>query len=1110
MTRKKAKTKINVRPDEFHTLANPMVAGMLSDDQYASSAATFISRGAAADFQANFQRLYQKQRFRRLFNASATKIEQFSAGKLFRDQVTPQRLLQLYLSLVLQHAAEIRAFVELRGHFETSLLAGEYDHALSLLEVLRERVGESLWYVRNRILVLSYQGKLQEMQDFAEACKSRSSDSFVTYLINCFLLIASDPLLHLQKIIQRTINELEEAGINEWADLLSLMFVPRPLFARWSALTCFPVIQTFGVIDQYHLIASLSAEILAYEVDARAEPEFAQELAEFIEEIGSIIGDDTIPDLARLDAHDSDDDTYSSSLVRMYERDECVLLITEFRASFRELRTPFALANLVAKAEATCKTNLFGPGQGPISDVIRHLSSLYNLSASPTHTADLISAIVVQLNHFRGSNQLQLSLFASLPLRYESEDRQWLARVAVISNADATPWTKTLSIDTDPILAHAYVSGVQALPRYRVIKHEIRTRALSRQEADGQLDAYRRAVPLQKDYYELVSTYLSNTDALGDLIPLCAETLADQPNAFVAFPMRKLMEYIEKTGTHTLDALIIAYYYVKKIDSKKEYLLNETFEEFIISNDVSRPSELFATLNDADPRSVVFYRDISTLETMDFLGAFKDSNHLRSERVKILDHLRDLTLIEPDQHRAEVDEIVMQVVVDSGATEFNVAKIDVNDRVLRRDLSQDVSSLLVLYKSVKDGTEEKFFRVDGELLDGDTAQAVVAGDRNTTLLKIVNLVQDAFLYDDKHGLDKNLSAEIRHGFFSNLMRSRLEEARLLTEEDHNGEYKSNDYWLNSNTIIVDGILRAVDDQLKWFSANFNRLIEEAEEWMKVTADHKDTSRVFNYKLFLHDFRQFHTRAERSSSGDEFLQAFFDVLWAHTEDCLREMREKLNVEFKNSVDTLFQQLIERIVDAKSGVALVDLMAAITRVRNDIREDITTASEWFRRHVDYVSSARTLSELIEISIECFERVKGVRLNVVKDMMDLSTVRFDGREIKSFIVAFVNILENACRHSGFGASTAIRVLGAIDDASWTLQVENSVTSDKVQALNSNRMGQITEKMKGPTSLHMMRREGGSGLSKAYNQLRSISDHFDVNVFAEDAIFRTRISYD
>ncbi|GGD93694.1 hypothetical protein [Caballeronia grimmiae] len=1109
MSRKKAKAKTNSNKDAFNCLANPLIAGMLADDQYASTAATFISRRAVADFRSDFKQLYQRKRFRRLFNASATTIEEFSVANIFRDQVAPSRLLELYLSLVMQHAEELRTFVALRDRFEISVLAGQYNLASNLLDELREKIGESLWYIRNRILVLSYQGKLQEMQDFAESCKSRSSDSFVTYLINCFLLIASDPLLHLQKIVQRTINELKEAEINEWADLLSLLFVPRPLFARRENLTCLPVIQTFGIVDQYHLICTLSAEILAHEIVAQTELDFVRHLSIFIEEMGSAVGDEAVPSSDPLSVQGRGNNADSSRLVRLYENDQSVALINEFRTRFQQFRTPFALANLVAKAEAIANTGLFRPDQGPVSDVIRHLSSLYDFSASPTRTADLISSIVVQLNHFQGSSQLQLSLYASMPLRYESEDRQWLARLAAISNADATPWTRTLTKDADPILSHSYLSDSHTLPQYRIIKQQIRTLSSTREDVDAKLDAFRMTVPLKKDYYELASSYLSSVNALGDVIPLCAATLAQQPNAFVAFPMRKLIEHIERTNAHTLDSLIIAYYYVKKIDSKKEYLLNETFEEFILSNDAARPSDLFHLLDELDARPIVFYRDIATLETMDFLGAFKDSNDLRSERVKILDHLRDLTLIEPDQHRAEVDEIVMQVVVDSGATEFNVAKIDVNDRALRRDLSQDVSSLLALYKSVKDGTEEKFIRVDGELLDGDTAQAVVAGDRNTTLLKIVNLVQDAFLYDEKHGLDKNLSAEIRHGFFSNLMRSKLEEARLLTEKDQNGQYKSNEFWLNSNTIIVEGILRAVDDQLKWFSANFNQLVEKAEEWMKVTADHKDTSRVFNYKLFLHDFRQFHTRAERSASGEEFLQSFFDVLWSHTEDCLSEMREKLNVEFRNGVDALFQELIERITTAKSGVGLVDLMAAITRVRNDIREDITTASEWFRRHVDYVSSARNLSELTEISIECFERVKGVRLNIVRDMMDLSAIRFDGRQIKSFIVAFVNILENACRHSGFGAHTAIRVSSTIAGTTWTLQVENSVTPDKLEALTPDRLTQIVEKMKGPSSLHMMRKEGGSGLSKAYNQLRSIKDHFDVNIFAEDAIFRTRISY-
>ncbi|SOE87073.1 hypothetical protein SAMN05446935_7630 [Burkholderia sp. YR290] len=1086
-----------------------MVSGLLNDEKYESLAATFIAEESDQEFETLFHSLYQKPKFRATFNAPVKTIEKFFEKNIYRQGVAPRRFLALYKCLFIEHRSELNAFATLRLVFENHVLCGRYEAAGEILDQMRSLLGESLWLVRNRILLLSLQGKLQEMHDFSESCKDRCTDGFVTFLINCFVLVASDPLLHLRKFIRNTIEELSEAGIGDWADLLALVFVPRPMFAGPGKLKCLPVIQSFNVIDQYELVTRFAAESLP-EGGPEAKTDVSiEEITDFLDSLREHISDNAMPAVER--ANSDPQAVYTlDNVVKLYEADLYKEALDEFSRNIHSLQTPFALANIAAKARAISSSDLESEkSEGPVFDFIRNMQALYDLSMPPSQAAEPLSSLIVQFHHFTGNSQMQLCLYKCMPLHHNADDVKWLSRVTLFSTVDSTPWARLLSTDADPILSHRYLTPRESLPKHRKTKDQVRRDSPKGSSAMQLLEQYRQECVLQKDYLELASAYLQQQGLLRDLIPLCAITLSTQPNAYVCFPMRELCLLIEESRESSLDAVIIAHYYVKKIDAKKEYLLNEAFEEYIFSSGVERPGDLTDELSHDDLRSVVFFRDICTLETMDFLGSFEDSNDLRAERVRILDFLRDKDLLDPESHRAEVDEIVMQVVVDSGATQFNVAKIDVNDSAIRRAISQDVSSLLSLYKSVKDGTEEKFFRVDGQITSDDGPQAVVAGDKNTTMLKIVNLVQDAFLNDEKHGLDKNLSAEIRHGFFSNLMRSKLEEAKLITELDEDGNYKSNNYWLETNAIIVHSVLQEIDEQLKWFSASFNDLIAQAEEWMKVSSDSSDKSRVFNYKVLVHDFRMFHAQAEAVSSGEEFLDFCLETLWKRTELHLQEMREKLNVDLRASVDRLFDELIAKINSAKGGVALVELMSSIVKAKSDIQEDITTVSEWFRRQVDYVSHARSLNDLIDISVECFERVKGAKLNITKSADDLSLVEFAGRNIKSFIVALVNILENACRHSGYGVATDIQMTTRGRTGDWKISIENVVTEAKLELLTNERMTQIREKMKGPSSLHMMRREGGSGLSKAYNQLRSVSELFDIAVSRQNRNFVTEVRY-
>lgn len=1110
MSRKRSagRTKRLRQTESFKLLSNPLTAGMLSQESYAGYAANFIAKSAREVFREQFSHLYNKERFRELFNANNNLVEDFYKNGIFISGVDYRRALDLYAGIFEKHNVEIGIFVGLRDRFEAEVLRGEYDRALHILNEVVGELGESLWYIRNRIMLLGMKGSLQEMQEFAETCKERSKDPFITFLINCFLLVASDAQLHLEKLIKSTIAELEEAGKKASADLLRLFFVPRPLYGSPKKLNCLKLLQSFNVVDQYSLLIKLAPEDLYAHKENNSEQEYS-DLLGFLRDIRRSIRDHAIPQSRSCDPHDLDEEGVARHLVSLYERDEHALLIEEFMKHFNNLQTPFAFVNLIAKALAGNKGGSLPLVQGPIFELIAQLQKLYTLTASPNKIEENIGKIIIQLQGFVGCNQLQLCLYKSMPLRYRSEEWIQLAKIARNATSDFTPLSALLATTADPVLAYKYITDFEQLPEFRRLKAKIQKASSIEDEDIKALMSFVSDPASEKDIYETVSSCYLRLDQYGDLFRLAGDVLSHHPNSYIAFPMRELIDKIEIDRLCDLDALIIIYSYVAKIDSSKEYLLNESYEEFIENSGVKHPSELLVRLGVNDDRSVAFFRDISTLETMDFLGSFEDSNDLRAERVRILDYLRDVDKIGSERHRTEVDEIVLQVIVDAGATEFNVAKIDVNDIAIRRGLAEDFESLYQLYKSVQQEKEQQIIRLEGEILEGGGGTALVAGDKNTTLLRMLNLVEDAFMNDEKHGLDKNLSTEIRHGFFSNLMRSKLEEANLLTETGEDGEYESNVYWLSANALVTPEILLKLDSELKWFSASFNELIVEAEEWMKVSSDGGEDRRVFNYKTFLEDFEELKAVAEQSDDSDQLLDFSLSKLWDKTEICMQEMREKLNVELKGRVDSLFDELISRINDVKSGVLLLELMRAIVQTKSDIREDITTASEWFRRNTEYAATARSINDLIDISIECFERVKGVRLRVMKHVEDLTEFRLEGRHLKAFIVALVNILENACRHSGYAHSTPIEFITSIRDESWVLSIQNKVMVDVQEALLGEKIGEIEKKMKGPLSINMMRKEGGSGLGKAYNQLRSISNSFDMGVDIVDDYFVARVSH-
>jgi hypothetical protein len=1083
----------------YHVLGSPVASIAVKDEQYSALAAAFISHEDGKKFDTRFKALYAKRRFAGIFNSIATTIEQIAAKPVLRKDITSERMAAIYKGVIGAHSQEIVEFYRFRRRYENAMLRGNYEDALQAIDFCKARVGESFWYVRAMLALLAKQGKFEEVEIFSSRCKERSNSEFLTFLLRFTLLLASDPALHFKNIVTRTIKELDEAHLSDWAGLLNLLFAPRPLASTTDELKGFSCIQVFPAVDQVYLLESFVTEAIASH-GSDGDPFQFQKIFRNLK--NAAYGDTIQHSEAILDR-----------LTVLYEEDQFPELVSLLVSEFDSLETPFAALNLVAKSVANNPSRVGPFPLGVWGALSNTLTQIYRLESSPAKLEEDFLSAAISLHSFSGAQHLQLAIFKALPNRFPRTQAMWLARVAQASSV-GTVLTRELAEGADPILSHEYLGGQENLPNQRRIKHRIR-QLWSNDNIDGiseHLLEYKDATPLPKDYVELVSTFYLLTEQYTELVQFSAEILSVNPQMYVALPIREVVSHSEENQLSNLAALVVFYIYAKRVDSQKDYLLNEAYEEYLLSNGVTRPSELMSTIEKISPLEVVFFRDISALDTMDYLGCFDDSNELRSERVKILDFLRDKLVISAEAHREEVDEIIGQVVVDAGAAEFNINKIEVNTAPIKRDLVPDITSMLVLYQSldVESYSAKRVITVeaDPEGGEGEKLRAVVAGDRNTALLRMLLLIRDRFLFDEKHGLDKNLSTEIRHGFFANLMRSRLEEHKLITEIDDSGCYKPNLYWREANAIVVSDILDEIDKHLAWFSDAFNRLVSQADEWMKVSRQPTD-GRLFNFELYLTDFTRYHILAQKHDA-EEFIDICLDALWGRVDQCLAEMREKLNVSFKDSINQLFEDLLGRVQQSRQSLPLTDLTGAIVQVKNDIREDITTVSEWFKRSESGATISRTVEALVKISVECFYGVRGAYLDFNADIeSELNNVLIHGSHAKSFIVVLVNLLENACRGSGFGLSTQIEFYGSMQEASWSLSVRNPLSQERLSFYTNEYLQELDDRMRSPFSIPLMRKEGGTGLTKVFNQLRLIDDHFDVKLSAVLGTFEVRIIY-
>lgn len=1075
--------------DALVALKNKVTLGAMSTDNVKLNFARFMSYGDEASFRRELPHIVAKEKVRGTLGLYVKDLAEINHRSQF--DLSGGRLASLLPAVIREESQKLKEFYALSDRFESEFLYGEFDRALLTLDEAFELTGYSLWLMRNRILVLARAGRLDDMNQYCEECKSRTEDAFVRYVLSCFLFLATNPLLHSRRVIFNTIDELASAGLRKTSDLLALILAPPLIVRSQKALDCISALHVLPLVDQAVLSRQLAAN------NAAASGQGAMTKARSPSAIGESARESTKNRIEEI--------------ARQYERGEYAEVIDSIATpTSLSAQDAIAAANLVAKSMEISGSNLGTHPKGPLRDIVLALRGLYSMDPAPSQHIDTLNAAALQMHHLSFGPSVVLLPYQALPTQYEEVERVFVARKAWHLEAAPSSWLTALTKPGDPLLAHEYESPAAELPFHRRLKQQIRAVCSEgdRSAVYERLESYKSAAPLKRDFYEMASSSLSRIGDLDTLVSICATALVDRQASFSAFPMHALVHHIEASGRAQIDDVIVVNAFVKNVSTDKDYLLNETYEEFLQRMGGERPSEIEA-LSEDELKMNVLLRDVSSVETLDFLSAFESSNDVRAERIRILDLLVERGAISQEQHRTEVEEILLQALVDSAATEFTMHKIDVNDQALRRRLADDVRSMFSLYKLSDDSNAGDYIRVEEEL-DGETTAAALVGDRNTTLQKIYSLVRDSFLYDDKHGLDKNLSTEIRHGFFANLMRSKPEQMNLLIEKDERGEYKANQYWRDANELITDATLDEIDGHFAWFSAEFNALLGEAEEWMKVTTG-LSTDRVFSFPLLGERFLPMKAFADSIQDSEGLLDFMLRSMWQHTEEHLHEIRERLDRRLRNELDSLFEGLIQRVDATRGDAPLSELLSAIRQARNGAREDVSTVKEWFRRSEPLSGQGRTLQEVVAISIECYSRVRSidVKPSFAADMA-LSEISFKGRESKALVVALMNLYENCIGHSGYGKDTPVSLhAGPVGGTGWHLRVKNPVAQSVEERLLEGGMAAAQRRLSDPSFAGLVRTEGGSGLRKVLNQLSAVGERCELSISLEDGNFIAAIEY-
>ncbi|MBN25495.1 MAG: hypothetical protein CL578_10655 [Alteromonadaceae bacterium] len=1069
--RKSKRTKIKEKP-LYELIRGILRCPKLSPQYYETIRQNFVNfvfEYKGSKFKDVYSVLLKNEGFQKI-----TPLFNFDFSKTLNDiqfnDIEYMRLVELLITPLEVFCEEIKIFEKKRFQFEQLLVCGFDDDASILLNEIEEQFGSSVWLSKAKLLLVSQSENQDKLQDLIDSHKNLEAEG-IFRILHTFasLFEIADPYLLLENTIIRDIREFIDGDASGLAAINILLYLPfpcsfnvHPFYSLWG-------LQQFNYIDLFVFIKEVLIQADVSErasIDTNFDELYKPKLIEVVSKIDSNWNTSSCNHNKQMCWYDECrydkilDELESKNSIESISIKNINIYAKSYLYEEREVgeNLPYILR--------TCIENLLNIYK--IRDIQQSLSVLNSLSVN-TLCFDISKHILISiekaLSYTSSPNKkLKLSLLGSYTAYGNTKASKYL------------PSALTNSLTDTSFSVREYAK-----------RHYLNT------PSRENFEKYLSYNPIDKDLIEVKAAMLLLHQQHEELLDYAVETLMDREEAYICFPMKQIAEFIKENSIETENSLIFFYFYSLIIDSDSTDSLHEVFEEFILSNDIDRPGEFFNKVERLSLRELFIFTEIATVGVMDYMGCFSGTTDLMFERIKILNSLKEDDRTDTERFEIEYQETLSEILIHEATAQLTSAKIFVDKGFIVKSNRGKLNTLANQFFEAKQLYEAK-------------ASEELDVKMNNALVDFYQLSMTEYLHNHEYGLDSNLSGDIRHTIFSNLMSSRPEDNYLLTELDVNENYKPNNYWLERYKIVNPKITKEVNNKLVKFSENFNNLIEQAESWMKVSTNDSKPERVFIFKEPQVEFQSLAHEFSLSASLNDLTSIVFESLEMQLSDCLKSMRDKINHDFAIALEDLFDDLLSDIESIKQSASLTDLVSAILNTKNSIKEDVKTASEWFHFRNNNNFASYPIADVIKIAERCFK----LNTKLDKNIMFLNEleIKIEGAFVPKFIMAIINIFANAKKHMSNGQQIEVELF-LLDKNGYKVVIYNSITKSHEHALLNGSLETAQEKLNSMNSNSLLSKEGGTGLYKSKYKLLTMSERFDLKIDVKSERFITEVSY-
>lgn len=585
---------------------------------------------------------------------------------------------------------------------------------------------------------------------------------------------------------------------------------------------------------------------------------------------------------------------------------------------------------------------------------------------------------------------------------------------------------------------------------------------------------------------------LIKTGQYAEAISLYVKCRLDNPFIVIHIDRHEIGKLLtDKEDSKIPNQLEMAVFYTmigaevyKRYLAYKRYLKQAHLKRASEIDDISAPALLYFIGMVAD-------RNVLTLH----VAEFDKEEDIANERIELCKKLFKAT--NEKKYADEITTLIKEQEVMALAQQVNDSKIHVDVQSL---INSGLSNEKLLFDTYSD-IDENLEMYEQKNMKGVLEYLKKQYEGKTVLVKIelptvkykrvlfrqmVLSIRDKFLFDPIYGLDKYLSARIRHGTLITQLRNHFLSHSLVTNKKEGGDYQRTNLWTQRRyAVLTETKKEAINERMLQFTIWLDEQLKEVkDEKIQIKTERTDGNEkgLFDYSEEYMAAMIDNLETNTYDSFEAFVQSTIDLLWKWTNFVLELIRD------------YFQQYEEMVVEEMTRLQsdIVALMGdsttlinnfkdAITTCRTEFQSDISVVTSWFKPEKSNVRFF-TIQQAVDTSLSVINKINQNALSFCNVTINDNS-KYSGDYFNAIHDIFHDMMNNILGYEGKRPNLRGKGTICITNTSDRLKIE---VSNPVDELDVEELNKVIENQKNiPTLIASgkTRRENNSGCVKIYS---------------------------